>query len=239
MAAGDKVFIADKPTLDEVNSKIGETSNSGGTAGAGTLFAKINAIFTNLDYHVRNWTMVRAAKVDNLDSTVSSRQSEANAASRYNTLNSNTAVNNTASATGTLSQKLSHIINLIASSGQKKLASKVVNFTTAAAGTHTILNITGGGVFEFAYTSMGGSNGALTFEVDGQSQTFNAEVGSKYVGKSLYYPGALLYMAPSSSSTTTNFPAMRPLHFSNSLKITVVKSDTAEQFFRGNYSVYE
>ena len=222
--------------MDNVNSKVGETNNTGGTNSAGTLFGKLNAIISSIATHVANWTAARAA---NLDAAVSTRESEASALSRYNTLNTNTGVNNTASATGTLSQKLSHIINLIASSGQKKLASKAVNFTTAAAGTHTILNITGGGVFEFAYTSMGGSNGALTFEVDGQSQTFNIEVGSKYVGKSIYSPGALLYMVPSSSSTSSHFPAIRPLYFKNSLKITVNKTDSTELFFRGNYSVYE
>lgn len=239
MAVGDKIFIADKTTLDEINTKVGATNNTGGTASAGTIFAKLNAIISNIASHVAAWTAARAAKVDNLDTTVSSRQSEANALSRYNTLNTNTGVNNTASATGTLSQKLSHIINLFTNNRQKHLASKAINFNVAAVGTHTILNITGGGVFEFAYTSMGGPNGALTFEVDGQSQTFNVEVGAKYVGKSLYSPGALLYMVPSSSSTSTHFPAMRALHFKDSLKITVVKSDTAEQFFRGNYSVYE
>ena len=275
MAVGDKVYLADKQTLDEVNGKVGATNNTGGTATAGTLFGKLNAIISSIATHVANWTAARAANLDttvssrqseadaasrynalsssiaafvanwtaakaaNLDAAVSSRQSEANAVSRYNTLNTNTGVNNTASATGTLSQKLSHIINLFTNNRQKHLASKVVNFTVATAGTHTILNITGSGVFEFAYTSMGGSTGALTFEVDGQSQTFNIEVGSKYVAKSIYNPGALLYMVPSSSSAATNFPAMRPLYFKNSLKITVVKSDTAEQFFRGNYSVYE
>ena len=236
MAVGDKVYLADKQTLDEVNSKVGATNNTGGSATAGTLFGKLNAIISSIATHVANWTAARAA---NLDAAVSSRQSESNAASRYNTLNTNTGVNNTASATGTLSQKLSHIINLIASSGQKKLTSKVVNFTTAAIGTHTILNITGGGVFEFAYTSMGGTTGALTFEIDGQSQTFNSEPGSKYVGKSMFGAGSLLYIAPSTSPTSTVFPSLLPLYFKNSLKITVAKSDTAELFFRGNYSVYE
>ena len=236
MAVGDKLYIADKPTLDEVNSKVGATNNTGGSATAGTIFGKLNAIISSRATHVSTWTGARAA---NLDAAVSSRQSESNAASRYDTLNTNTGVNNTASATGTLSQKLSHIINLFASSGQKKLASKAMRFTVSASGSHTILNVTGGGVFEFAYTNMGNANSALTFEVDGQSQTFNSEPGSKYVAKSIYNAGYLLYMAASSSSTTTLFPAFRTLYFKESLKITVNKTDTTELYFLCNYSVYE
>lgn len=115
MATGDKIYIADKQTLDDVNAKVGSTNNTGGTASAGTIFGKLNAIISSIASFVANWTAARAAKVDNLDATVSSRQSEANASARYNTLNTNTGVNNTASATGTLSQKLSHAINTVAS----------------------------------------------------------------------------------------------------------------------------
>lgn len=115
MAAGDKIYIADKETLDAINNRIGSTTDTGGTASAGSIFGKLNAIISSIASHVAAWTAARATKVDNLDTTVSSRQSEANALSRYNQLNTNTGVNNTASATGTLSQKLSHAINTAAS----------------------------------------------------------------------------------------------------------------------------
>ena len=114
MAEGDKTFIADKQTLDDVNSKVGQTSNTGGTASAGTIFGKLNSIISSIASFVANWTSARAAKVDNLDAKVSSRESESDAVIRYSNLNTNTGVNNTASATGTLSQKLSHIINTVA-----------------------------------------------------------------------------------------------------------------------------
>ena len=113
MAAGDKIYIADKQTLDDVNSKVGATGNTGGTASAGTIFGKLNAIISNIAAHVAAWTAARAAKVDNLDAKVSSLQSEQNAYDRYNILHNNTGVNNAASATGTLSQKLSHTINTV------------------------------------------------------------------------------------------------------------------------------
>lgn len=114
MAAGDKIYIADKQTLDDVSAKVGATNNTGGTASAGTIFGKLNAIISSIASFVANWTTARAAKVDNLDAKVSSRESEADAVIRYSNLNTNTGVNNTASATGTLSQKLSHIINTVA-----------------------------------------------------------------------------------------------------------------------------
>lgn len=243
MAIGDKIYIADKQTLDTVNTntadtraKVGATGDTGGSATAGSIFAKINAIISHL---LTNWTAARAAKVDNMDAAVSTRQSEANAASRYNTLNANTGVNNTPSATGTLSQKLSHIINLFTNNGQKSLVSKTVNFTVAAAGTHTILNITGAGMFDFAYTSAGHSSTPLTFEIDGQTQVFNVEVGSKYIFGSIYGAGSLLYTVTSGGVSATHFAAAKPVYFKSSLKITLNTTVATELFFRGNYALYE
>ena len=65
-----KKYLADKPTLDEVNSKVGTT----GDAASGTsLFAKVNNLLNTLANHVAAWTSARAAKMDNLDAAISSR----------------------------------------------------------------------------------------------------------------------------------------------------------------------
>ena len=287
MAAGDKIFIADKQTLDDVHSKVGATNNTGGTASAGTIFGKLNAIITSIASHVAAWTATRAAKVDNLDVTVSSRQSETNALSRYNTLNtntgvnntasatgtlsqkishaintiatrqsesdaasrynmlnSNTATNNTASATGTLSQKLSHIINLFSTVTPKKLVSKVVNINIETAGTHTLLNVSGGGQFEFARTDMGDSSNPLTFEIDGNRVVLNSLYqsytrGLSFVGQSAKNPGAFLYQSAAGAAVGDEGPFMRPIHFKNTLKITVTTLDTTKHSFGANYAVYE
>lgn len=73
MAVGDKVYIADKATLDVVNTntadtkgKVGATSDPGGTASAGTLFGKLNALILSLAAHVASWTSARAAKIDTI-----------------------------------------------------------------------------------------------------------------------------------------------------------------------------
>ena len=42
MATGDRLQIADKPTLDNVNTNIGETDDTGGSTVAGTVMAKNN-----------------------------------------------------------------------------------------------------------------------------------------------------------------------------------------------------
>lgn len=42
MATGDRLQIADKPTLDNVNTSIGETDDTGGSTVAGTVMAKLN-----------------------------------------------------------------------------------------------------------------------------------------------------------------------------------------------------
>lgn len=282
MATGDKIYIADKQTLDAVNAKAGATTDTGGTATAGTLFGKINTLITNIAAHVANWTAARAAKVDNLDAAVSSRQSEANASTRYNTLNTNTGVNNTASATGTLSQKLSHaintaasrqseadaatrynqlntntgvnntasatgtlsqklshIINLFSNNKQKVLVSKTVSIELATAGTHTLVNVTGSGQFEFAYvTGMGYSYAPLTFEIDGKTRVFNGLLNPSYIAHTSRYPGVLLSdVSPNFVENIRDIP--RAIHFNSSLKITVAASNQNPLTFIANYAVYE
>lgn len=287
MATGDKIYIADKQTLDDVHSKIGATNNTGGTSSGGTVFGKLNAIISSIASFVANWTAARAAKVDNLDAAVSSRQSEANAstryntlntntgvnntasatgtlsqklshaintvasrqseadaASRYNTLNANTGVNNTASATGTLSQKLSHIINLFPSLTPKKLVSKSVNITIETAGTHTLVNVTGGGQFEFARTDMGDSANPITFEIDGNRFVLNSLYqaytrSSAFVGQSVKSPGTIVYESAAGASIGDEGAFLRPIYFKNSLKITVTTLDTTKHSFGANYAVYE
>ena len=275
MAAGDKIFIADKQTLDDVNAKLGATGNTGGSNSAGTIFGKLNAIISNIATHVAAWTSARAAKVDNLDAkvstrqsetdaasrytqlntntgvnntasatgtlsqklshainTVNTRQSEADAATRYNQLNTNTGVNNTASATGTLSQKLSHIINLFSNNKQKVLVSKVVNIELATAGTHTLVNIVGSGRFDAAYvTGMGYSYAPITFEIDGTPYVFNKLANPSFIS----HGGAGIVL----SDSTTLSGSVRPLHFKNSLKITVAASNQNQLTFKASYSVYE
>lgn len=240
MAAGDKVYIADKQTLDDVDSKVGQTGNTGGTASAGTVFGKLNAIISSIATHVANWTAARAAKVDNLDTTVSSRQSEANAVSRYNTLNTNTGVNNTASATGTLSQKLSHIINLFSTAGQKTLVSKAVTINIASAGTHTLVNVTGGGQFVLASVSnMGNAAAPLIVTVDGIPYEIKDLSDHGYILQSLRNYGKI-WSVHSNSYTLEEIGALvHPIYFKNSLVITVNSPSEYARTFSANYAVYE
>ena len=143
MAAGDKIYIADKETLDSIHSKVGSSGDTGATSTTGSLFAKINSLTTRIASFVATWTDARAAKVDNLDAAVSSRQSEENALSRYNQLNTNTGVNNTASATGTLSQKLSHAINTVNTRQSETDAASRYNTLNTNTGVNNTASATG------------------------------------------------------------------------------------------------
>ncbi|HCT64218.1 MAG TPA: hypothetical protein DIC60_02935 [Lachnospiraceae bacterium] len=67
-----------------ISTLIGATGATGGTATAGTIMSKLNALLTS-------WTSARAGYVD--------------------TINTNTATNNTANSTGILSQKASYLIS--------------------------------------------------------------------------------------------------------------------------------
>lgn len=93
-----RTYLADKETLDNVNTNIGNTGDTNGTTVTGSIFGKLNVLLSL-------WTSARAAKVDSTSADASSAKTSASQAA------SNTATSNTANANGTLSQKLTYIIN--------------------------------------------------------------------------------------------------------------------------------
>lgn len=138
-----------------MDTKIGSTTDTGGSASAGSVMGKLNAIISSLLNHVSIWTSARAA---NLDASVSSRESEANAAARYNSL-----------------------IAAVSGGGKKLTAKKVV--TSVPAGTTaTIINVTGGGVFYGGYVSTNQANAHITITIDGTPHVVN-NTGSGAFGR--------------------------------------------------------
>jgi hypothetical protein len=127
------IKIADKPTLDNVNTNVGGTGDSGASSSAGTLFGKLNKIISDIATFVGNWTATRAGYIDtiktNTDRLTSARAtkidnigatgdtggtaSAGTVMAKLNALVSNTTTNNTASKTGVLSAKLTYIISLL------------------------------------------------------------------------------------------------------------------------------
>lgn len=120
-----KVNIADKETLDAtkavvdtintntsgLSTKIGETADKGGSSTAGSAFAKLNKIISDIAAHVAQWTAARAAKIDSIDTNSATASTKATEAANYgNEIKTQVAVNNTPSKTGTLSQKATQII---------------------------------------------------------------------------------------------------------------------------------
>ena len=226
MATGDKVYIADKPTLDAINSKVGTATDTGGSATGGSLFAKINAFLSHLLTH---WTPARAARLDSVDATVSSRESEASAASRYNTINANTGTNNTANANGTLSQKMSYVIaqaediNVNAVNGSKHLTSRQSRPNVNTTGRVTILNVTGAGELELIYAPellRTAVANAVYVTLDGTQYTVGLDTYSIYLGRSQTPSGF-----PLAAITDVQYDQwkafLKPLKFAKSLKIEI------------------
>lgn len=87
-------------TIKTSTDKIGAAGDTGGSSTAGSIFGKLNKLISDLTTHMGRWTSARAGYIDNI--------------------RDNTAVNNTASATGTLSQKLSYIASLWTTKGMVK-----------------------------------------------------------------------------------------------------------------------
>ena len=79
---------ASNSTMADVHGKLnwflqqlGLTNDTGGSATAGALFAKLNKVITDISTLLTDWTTARAGKVDNLDTTISSRASASTALS--------------------------------------------------------------------------------------------------------------------------------------------------------------
>ena len=56
---------ANQTSVDGIDTKIGVTNNTGGTASAGSIFAKLNKLLTD-------WTTTRAGYIDNINTNVDS-----------------------------------------------------------------------------------------------------------------------------------------------------------------------
>lgn len=54
-------------TINANTAKIGAVGDTGGSASAGTMMAKLNKLITDIGNFVANWTAGRAAKLDSLD----------------------------------------------------------------------------------------------------------------------------------------------------------------------------
>ena len=88
-----------------IDSKIGTTTDTGGTSSAGGIFAKLNNVISYLTGYITQ-------KIDTIDSNVTQiKPSTYNAEMNAHQAATNTAINNTPSATGILSQKMSYAIN--------------------------------------------------------------------------------------------------------------------------------
>lgn len=246
MASGDRIYLADKETLDSVNSKIGGIMDTG-SATSGSIFGKINALFSGIASLADNWTAVRAAKIDDINAKTgmisSMVQDVSTAASSANTAaasaSSNTATNNTPSSVGFLSQKLSYIIQQLGGLGQKKLVSKQISFQISATGAHTILDVTGGGQFEYARTTLPYGNNTLWIECDGAIYEFTGKSGTCIVGRFMNYPTEQLSCVTSDTFNNINYLLHQPLHFKDRLRIYVQKKSPADESFHALYSVYE
>lgn len=240
MAIGDKLFLADKATLDTVNTntadtkaKVGATSDTGGTATGGTLMGKLNALITSLFAHVANWTAARAAKIDTIETYSTSASSDAAAASEQ------TAANHTANASGTLSQKLSYIIDQVANvlAATASTPKAYMSHVTLATGTVTILNLTGKGVFYGAYAPMFIASycSSIIVTIDGTEYRVTPMAGREYLCRS-FDGGAY----PLSTAAYSHASMAAPVHFKQSFKIVATFTQNSDaNACRLIYDLYE
>lgn len=174
----DAGYAAMNAGYGEVNTKIGSTADTGGTATSGSIMGKLNALISSLLSHISNWTAARAA---NLDASVSSRESEANAAARYNSL--------IAAVSG----------------GGKRLSAKKVVTSIPAGTTVTVINVNGGGVFYGGYVSASQANARITVTIDGTPHLVNNTGNSGTFGRGLLHGHMLALLSSNVDGMPTEF----------------------------------
>lgn len=214
------IQIADKPTLDTVKAttdtintntadtkaKVGATNDTGGSATAGSIFAKLNEVLTYIKGTL--WTGI-------------------------NNIWGEVQKNNTANATGTLSQKLSKVITDVATlnttvqSSGKVLVAKRAS-VSAANGTVTVVNVTGSGEFYCFYRASITQTVKIT--VDGVAYTVGL------AGSGSYY---IVRAAGSGFSYVDSLLGMIPWQFKSSLKIEHTAASTAGGTIFCEYALYE
>lgn len=138
-----------------IDSKIGTTTDTGGTSLAGGIFAKLNKLLTD-------WTTTRASRIDSI----------------YTNTNTST----TSSSTGTLSQKLNYIKGLIGTSSDSgtstvfgklnKIISNSGYSTKTISFSHTTIDeksqtISGPGIIDFLQVERGSDNTTIKLQIDG------------------------------------------------------------------------
>lgn len=218
-----RTYLADKETLDNVNTNIGATGDTNGTTVTGSIFGKLNVLLSL-------WTSARAAKVDSTSADASSAKTSASQAA------TNTATSNTANANGTLSQKLTYIINEAA-----KILSRVDSIEAKAGGEQRILvrgpvietivphqsgvwqtavNINEAGVVHAVYNdSVFTYTAATRVYIDGElfelgkpnSESLNTILQTKY--------GDIVYSSGSSLATSV------PIRFKNSFRVDILPTN--------------
>ncbi len=130
--------------VGNVDNKIGTTGDTGGSTTVGSIFAKLNAL---LQKFVSVWTDGRAAKLDNLDTTVSSRASQ----TTVNTINSALGATNNTGGTATAGTAMAKLNALLAERSAAPKGMKV--FKTN--GTFVVPE----GVYGIYVTACGGGGG--------------------------------------------------------------------------------
>ncbi|MCQ4935043.1 hypothetical protein [Anaerotignum propionicum] len=72
MASGDKFYLADKATLDEVKGKIGNTTDTGGSNTTGSVFGKLNYLVSQVSSYLSNIYNRIGSQSDTANSSTSS-----------------------------------------------------------------------------------------------------------------------------------------------------------------------
>ncbi len=161
------------------------------TAGTTTLFARLKQIY---DYLSTNWTTARAAKVDNLDTTVSSRATQSGVDTvntNVVTVNTKVGVNTDAAGTGTVFARLKQIYDNV--SGLSGYVDTLETLTgtanPASAGTDTLfkyskrlddLIINTGYIYEVSNTIRQSADALVTTYDSSSIYLFNPVDTSKY-----------------------------------------------------------
>lgn len=226
-----EIYIADKVTLDAVNTKVGTASDTGGTTSAGTLMAKMNKNISDTANLAGVMTSTRGGYIDNINSKVNAMaaNNERKGFTAADLITNKKFVLNTVNLpTGSTMQTLLNISGsgylylAVASYSGDEYNTKTIDFTVTVDG---IVICNKSIVNPYNDASIGViSNGALMRNDDGSILNPYSDIRFRITTSSMEAPSSV------NSKNASIIYLPKPVRFVNSLKLNGKVSGSDPQY---------
>lgn len=220
--AEQEINVATESSVEEIQTSIGATGNTGGSTTAGTIFGKLNKIIADLANHISSWTSTRAGYIDRL-------------------ANGTYGLDKIKTDTGNILNKLNSGVSAAPITSPIILKTGEISTTAGNTTSQAVVNITGKGILNYAILS--GSVGAygrypftLKITVDGVVKYFLTRKSPSDVSDAP--TGVILVADPNSIISSETGPAfLNSSYYTSGFRVGNVcsPSSTEQVYTQGGY----